>query len=194
MTSDFGKYSINVADPASCIKAIKAGKKSSTIIVDKHDPLLDTDEFKLLHCYVTNKADSRGRGSINVLDGPKLNKLKNDELRASGKYRRNSKYTGENGMVVTYTKYHSHAVAMRATGVTVTENNHVSHLCHNALCCREKHLVVESGKYNNQRKGCPGWLVCITCKNNWSLCKHKPKCLSFTKFNCCDKSKTTISK
>ncbi len=51
-----------------------------------------------------------------------------------------------------------------------------SHLCHNRWCIRPLHIVWESRTKNENRKNCPGDVVC-QCGDHRLLCVHTPKCI-----------------
>jgi hypothetical protein len=66
----------------------------------------------------------------------------------------------------------------------------VSHRCNDPRCGNPDHLVVESKKTNNQRKGCPGPAVRVQvacpgdpanceCSSEQyvDLCRHEPRCI-----------------
>jgi hypothetical protein len=52
-----------------------------------------------------------------------------------------------------------------------------SHLCHNPLCVRPEHLIVESRTLNHKRKNCLFKVMCQCCSNEIIVCKHNPPCL-----------------
>jgi len=52
-----------------------------------------------------------------------------------------------------------------------------SHLCHNPLCIRPDHLVVESRKLNHKRKNCLFKVGCQCCSTVLVVCTHNPPCL-----------------
>ncbi len=58
--------------------------------------------------------------------------------------------------------------------------NDASHLCHNRLCWRPKHLCHEPHAENMNRNmggvGCGGWLFDSIKKELCCLCEHKPTC------------------
>lgn len=53
-----------------------------------------------------------------------------------------------------------------------------SHLCHNPACSDPRHVVIETAKENNGRKGC---LVFVACphheKHFVPVCEHRPPCI-----------------
>jgi hypothetical protein len=55
-----------------------------------------------------------------------------------------------------------------------------SHLCDNNRCIRFEHLVWESSKRNQNRKGCAGTVQCNCCTQMHDVCKHEPKCIKIT--------------
>jgi len=77
-----------------------------------------------------------------------------------------------------------HHLSMAANkGEFPTENEDVSHLCHNKLCCNPDHLVIESHKLNWMRMFCPG-VITIECphfecseEHKIVLCQHNPLCI-----------------
>jgi len=57
-----------------------------------------------------------------------------------------------------------HLLAIRASGRAAPgPKEQGSHLCHVRNCFEPSHLVVETIMLNNQRKGCPGDVVCAHC-------------------------------
>ncbi len=55
----------------------------------------------------------------------------------------------------------------------------ISHLCHNPKCIVPAHVVVESVKDNNSRKGCKVWVDCPHCPLKIFICEHNPACIKF---------------
>jgi len=72
-----------------------------------------------------------------------------------------------------------HVVAFwEKEGKGPAEGFHVSHLCHNPACFNPDHLISESSKDNNSRKGCLVWIPCPHCKNSViGICPHQPSCI-----------------
>jgi hypothetical protein len=64
-----------------------------------------------------------------------------------------------------------------ASGNQVPDQSQVSHLCHNPRCLVPDHVVVESPKENNGRKGCRVWIDCPHCPRKIFLCTHSPACV-----------------
>jgi hypothetical protein len=59
------------------------------------------------------------------------------------------------------------------------EGKDISHLCNTPLCINPDHLVRESTKINQKRKGCKGTIKCPHCIQSISICDCDPtnKCL-----------------
>ncbi|KAF4463937.1 zinc-binding loop region of homing endonuclease domain-containing [Fusarium albosuccineum] len=71
-----------------------------------------------------------------------------------------------------------------------TPGTDVSHLCHNRCCFNPKHLVDESPRINNNRKGCAGQIFCSAHRTSIiDLCsgEHDPPCIrpQYRDVNCC---------
>lgn len=142
-----------------------------------------SDEYQKYWCQ--EKVDQRGnrceatgrsaRPMINVRDGPTEQDRKNQQGQSS---------------LVTYTKFLGTHVVLYSNHRTVPRTGyHASHLCHNERCIRPTHLRVENATLNQQRKGCPGLLLCCFCNKKWQLCRHNDAlCLVVTQFVCCDSS------
>lgn len=62
-----------------------------------------------------------------------------------------------------------------------------SHLCDRPACFNEQHIVDETPKENNSRKGCPGDQVCQDHGHLILPCLHSPKCLRLPRadLSCC---------
>jgi hypothetical protein len=75
--------------------------------------------------------------------------------------------------------YLLHKLSMYAYHVRLPEEGEqASHLCNKRECFNPDHLVAESIKTNNSRKGCPGDISCSHCTQiTWS-CPHNPKCVN----------------
>jgi len=170
---------------------------TTTVRWEKHGLLQQECE----HLWCQEKVDQRGnrddakgrsgRPMINVKDDPVENEKKNKERQARTGTSRNSKNTTSTATnhKVTYTKFLGTHVVLYASKRTVPYDGfHASHLCHNDRCIRASHIRVESATLNQQRKGCAGVLMCTKCNNKWQVCKHHSlfKCLTVTKFVCCD--------
>jgi len=52
-----------------------------------------------------------------------------------------------------------------------------SHLCGNPLCLVAEHIIMESAKDNNNRKGCLVVGDCAHCPLKYLLCRHQPSCI-----------------
>lgn len=61
------------------------------------------------------------------------------------------------------------------------QDEQCSHLCCQPLCLEVGHVVVESTKNNNLRKGCRVWLDCphVGCEKKIHICDHTPSCIRF---------------
>jgi hypothetical protein len=57
----------------------------------------------------------------------------------------------------------------------------ISHLCHNPLCTIPSHVVAETRRDNNARKGCKVWVDCPhdDCQLKVKVCDHQPMCIRF---------------
>jgi hypothetical protein len=57
----------------------------------------------------------------------------------------------------------------------------ISHRCHNPKCVLPSHVVVESARDNNNRKGCRVWATCPHegCPDKLILCVHQPSCIKY---------------
>lgn len=53
---------------------------------------------------------------------------------------------------------------------------HASHLCGNPRCITGSHLIIESPRSNESRKGCPVYIECAHCDKVHIICKHNPLC------------------
>lgn len=77
----------------------------------------------------------------------------------------------------TSTKYFAHQIAYAYYyGIEALPNSrqyHVSHLCHNKLCIRKSHIVVEIDWYNRSRNYCVFRLA-----DNTLACNHRPACIA----------------
>lgn len=65
---------------------------------------------------------------------------------------------------------------------------HASHLCNRPACFNGQHIVDETAQQNNERKGCPGIIICGFHHHNIvDLCSHTPKCIRPERFDvsCC---------
>ena len=160
---------------------------NNKIVIQKHGL---SDHFETFHCHEGTDIDARGRARVNVRDEGPLLELKNQNL-GKATITRKSKNSLPDGSRVTYTKYLMYHVALKAAGRPLPPPNgsdHASHLCHNARCIRPSHLVIENQALNQQRKGCPGILICSVCNHGWLLCTHSviDHCLTFVTFNHCN--------
>jgi hypothetical protein len=52
-----------------------------------------------------------------------------------------------------------------------------SHLCHNPLCVRPEHLIVEPRVMNHKRKNCLHKIQTPCCGQTVLVCKHDPPCI-----------------
>lgn len=67
-----------------------------------------------------------------------------------------------------------------ASGSVLDEGGQVSHLCGHPSCSVPSHVIVESAKANNARKGCAVWSLCkCGCGVYSMICKHVPHCIRF---------------
>lgn len=83
-----------------------------------------------------------------------------------------------------------HVVAFRSkVNKKPPEGTQVSHLCHHRNCYNPSHLVAESPKKNNERKGCPGTIECTGCNVVFHHCRHSPKCISIVATSACCKTR-----
>ena len=75
--------------------------------------------------------------------------------------------------------FYLHHVAWYAFGNDVPRPvaEHLSHLCGDPRCFNPCHLVIESPKMNNQRKGCKVAVRCTHCGHVIKLCDHMPGCI-----------------
>lgn len=82
------------------------------------------------------------------------------------------------------TKYQAHKLSILTTmgfsyeSLVSQKGLDVSHRCHNRLCWRSSHMVIELHPYNMSRNRCPGWV--ITSTQVIKLCNHTPCCLHVT--------------
>ena len=58
-------------------------------------------------------------------------------------------------------------------------DDEASHLCGNPKCLRSSHLIWETSKANQNRKGCPG-VVRTGDGQQLTICEHKPTCMIIT--------------
>ena len=79
-------------------------------------------------------------------------------------------------------EYYIHHLAIVASGdasLLIGGDLQVSHLCHNPLCFKREHLLLESGRVNRDRSKCKGW-TWITCPHGgekFNPCQHSPQCI-----------------
>ena len=70
-----------------------------------------------------------------------------------------------------------------ARGIYITKGQQISHRCHNPVCTIPAHIVVESARENNNRKGCVVWWDCPHSKDGCNLklliCAHRPTCIRY---------------
>lgn len=61
----------------------------------------------------------------------------------------------------------------------------VSHKCHNTLCYRSSHLILETVANNNSRNiHCFGYVKCQQCRVRLRICTHNPVCTPVRKSIC----------
>lgn len=70
-----------------------------------------------------------------------------------------------------------HIVAQLSKSEQNQTTDNVSHLCNERACFNPDHLVNESPKNNNSRKGCPGTIFCNHCSMISYICPHSPECI-----------------
>ena len=71
-------------------------------------------------------------------------------------------------------------VLLWANGLDVTpDKDQCSHLCPNKGCKLLPHVLPESAKANNNRKGCLVWIDCHHCGLKIFVCMHRPHCIKF---------------
>jgi hypothetical protein len=176
-----------------CLDAIEKATAEGRFAWNYHG-LDDNDTgFSVFWCYEQTRTDVRGRPMLSVKDSVRVNQEKMLKRSLSGKILRKSKNVNPENKdaLVTYTNHLTYHVKLRSLGIELPNYpfTHVSHRCHNMACIRQQHLLVESNEINQQRKGCPGFLLCEICKRIWKLCKHDDEstkcCLSFHLFVCC---------
>lgn len=95
----------------------------------------------------------------------------------------------KNGYVQVSIQGHNHLMVMQnlvlaASGYSSAVydvNVQASHLCDNRRCCTLGHIVPESAKLNNSRKGCRGWVPCphTACTTPIFICPHSPPCIRY---------------
>lgn len=62
---------------------------------------------------------------------------------------------------------------------TIKGELQISHRCHNPLCTIPDHVVLESARDNNNRKGCAVWANCPHCPLKVRVCPHEPMCIRY---------------
>lgn len=71
-------------------------------------------------------------------------------------------------------------IALRASQKFPLPRQHktdASHLCHNPVCVRPSHLVVETRRENHMRKNCIIKIQCYSCNAVAHTCPHHPPCI-----------------
>lgn len=77
--------------------------------------------------------------------------------------------------------FYIHQLAWYSNGYQVPDDSNrmqLSHLCSDPRCFNVKHLVLETPKENNSRKNCTGVAECPNCSHAFTVCKHRPKCIT----------------
>lgn len=69
----------------------------------------------------------------------------------------------------------------RQNGPPPLDASEASHLCGRTRCFNPEHLVWESTRANNLRKGCPVWVDCPheACGLKVNCCTHNPPCIKY---------------
>lgn len=158
------------------------------------------EKFFIFYCYepiqqLNKPRSAKKRRLVNVKDNPEVCTIKNQQRLAKaqeqGSCLRSSKNAKQAGskLLITYSKWLGTHVRLKAGGRRLPKypRQHCSHLCDNEACERIKHLRIESGKRNQRRKGCVGFLLCKHCSKLYCVCKchSKYKCLKVRQIHHC---------